>query len=175
MLLSSITFLFARESDWKAKWIGIPHSGKDTNIWICYRKQFKLNEVPNSAVTKIGTDSKYWLWINGKLVVFEGELRRGPNPNDTYYDESDIAKYLIKGNNIIALLEWYWGRDGYNHKSSTRAALIFESYVNGEVIKTDSSWKAIRHPSFGNTAPPLPNYRLPEFNICFDAGNFVFI
>ncbi len=170
ILIISSTLLFAQESGWKAKWIGIPHSKKDTNIWVCYRKQFKLTEVPVSAMTKIGTDSKYWLWINDKMVVFEGELRRGPNPNDTYYDELDIAKYLKKGINEIGLLEWYWGRDGYNHKSSGKAALIFESFVGGKVIKSDSSWKAIRHPSFGNTPPPLPNYRLPEFNICFDAG-----
>lgn len=170
ILIINITVLFGQGSGWKAQWIGIPHSEKDTNIWICYRKQFKLNEVPGSAITKIGTDSKYWLWINDKLVVFEGELRRGPNPEDTYYDELDIAKYLKKGDNIVGLLEWYWGRDGYNHKSSTKAALIFESLINGKIIKSDSSWKAIRHPSFGNTTPPLPNYRLPEFNIYFDAG-----
>lgn len=83
MLISNITLLFAQDLDWKAKWIGIPHSEKDTNLWICYRKQFKLHEAPSSAFTKIATDSKYWLWINGKLVVFEGELKRGPNPSDT--------------------------------------------------------------------------------------------
>jgi alpha-L-rhamnosidase len=36
---------------------------------------------------------------------------------------------------------------------------------------SDSEWKAIIHPSFGDTDKPHPNFRLPESNIRFDARN----
>ncbi|MEC5142926.1 alpha-L-rhamnosidase C-terminal domain-containing protein [Chitinophaga sp. 212800010-3] len=160
---------FAQTAGWQAAWIGLPHVASDTNLWTAFRKECFIEKVPETVPAKIATDSKYWLWINGKLVVFEGQLKRGPNPQDTYYDQVDLAPYLHKGKNTIAVLTWYWGRDGFCHKSSGKAALLFEAMAGRETIISDTSWRAIRHAAFGNTAPPLPNYRLPEFNIHFDA------
>lgn len=154
---------------WQAKWIGIPHAEKDTNLWNSYRKDFFIKAVPKNAHIKIATDSKYWLWVNGKMVVFEGQLKRGPNPRDTYYDELDFQKYLVKGKNTIAVLTWYWGRDGFDHKNSGQSALLLEAELGDKKIISDTTWKAIHHPAFGNTDAPVPNYRLPEFNVYFDA------
>ena len=159
----------AQNENWRAKWIGVPYVEGDTNVWTAFRKEIVLSNIPGKAEVKIATDSKYWLWVNDKLVVFEGELKRGPNSSDTYYDELDLANYLRKGKNTIAILTWYWGRDGYDHKSSGKAALLFQGILGNKLTVSDSSWKAIRHPAFGNTGLPLPNYRLPEFNIYFDA------
>lgn len=162
----------AQEKNWQAKWIGTTYVVTDTsNIWTSFRKEIVVDKVPHKIIAKIATDSKYWLWINGKLVVFEGQLKRGPNPKDTYYDEVDISKYLKSGKNTIAILTWYWGRDGFNHKNSGKAALIFEANLGNHMLLSDKSWKVIRHPAFGNTGAPIPNYRLPEFNILFDARN----
>src|SRR5258708_6759087 len=168
VFISSISCL-GQTGKWQAKWIGIPAAEKDTNLWTSYRKEFFISAAPKNARTKIATDSKYWLWVNGKMIVFEGELKRGPNPRDTYYDELDLAKYLVKGKNTIAVLTWYWGRDGFDHKNSGKPALLFEATIGGKKIMSDATWKAIRHPAFGNTGEPLPNYRLPEYNIYFDA------
>ncbi|HTI10057.1 MAG TPA: alpha-L-rhamnosidase C-terminal domain-containing protein [Puia sp.] len=154
---------------WEAKWIGIPAAEKDTNLWTVYRKEFFIDALPKRARTGIATDSKYWLWVNGKMVVFEGQLKRGPNPRDTYYDELDLAPYLEKGKNTIAILAWYWGRDGFDHKSSGKPALLFEADLGNKKISSDATWKAIRHPAFGNTGGILPNFRLPEYNVYFDA------
>ena len=44
------------------------------------------------------------------MVVFEGGLKRGPNPEDTYCDEVDLAPYLKKGKNQVAVLVWYFGK-----------------------------------------------------------------
>lgn len=169
MLLGANTLLYSQTADWEATWIGLPHAEADTNLWTAFYKTYTLKAVPETVPTKIATDSKYWLWVNGKLVVFEGQLRRGPNPHDTYFDKIDLAPYLTVGENTIALLTWYWGREGFNHKSSGQSALLFEAALNQETLRSDTSWKAIRHPAFGHTGPPLPNYRLPEFNIHFDA------
>jgi len=160
----------AQSGEWSAKWIGIPYAAKDTNIWTSFRKEFFIKGITRTAKVKIATDSKYWLWVNGKMIVFEGELKRGPNPRDTYYDELDIAKYLENGKNTIAILTWYWGRDGFSHKNSGKPALLFQGSIGNKALISDSTWKAIRNPAFGNTGAPVPNYRLPEFNIYFDAG-----
>ena len=92
-----------------------------SNQWICYRKTINLAEAPTQAMARIAVDSKYWLWINGELVVFEGQLKRGPTPKDTYFDRVDLTKYLRKGDNTIAVLVWYFGKDGFSHKSSGKA------------------------------------------------------
>ncbi len=103
------------------------------------------------------------------MAVFEGQLKRGPNPNDTYYDQLDLSRHLHKGDNTIAILVWYFGKSGYSHKSSGKSGLIFDAQVNGKALLSDASWKAVVHPAFGDTGGPHPNYRLPESNIRFDA------
>ena len=139
------------------------------NQWNCFRRTFTLAEKPKSAMARLAVDSKYWLWVNGKLVIYEGELKRGPTPNDTYYDRLDLAPYLQEGENTIAILAWYWGKDGYSHKSSGKAGLVFELNADATEIISDSSWKMLRHPAHGVTDAPHPNYRMPDANIHFDA------
>jgi len=95
-----------------------------SNQWICYRKTINLAEAPTQAMARIAVDSKYWLWINGEPVVFEGQLKRGSTPKDTYFDRVDLTKYLRKGDNTIAVLVWYFGKDGFSHKSSGKAGLV---------------------------------------------------
>ena len=153
-----------------APWVGI-QGGPDSstvNLWTCYRKHFTLTEKPASALARIAVDSKYWLWINGRMVVREGGLKRGPNPQDTYFDVVDLAPYLAKGDNQIAVLAWYFGKDGFSHKSSGKAGFLFEMDAGGTMVLSDSSWKTIRHPSFGE-ASNTPNFRLPESSVRFDA------
>jgi alpha-L-rhamnosidase len=140
-----------------------------------FRKDIELTSVPNKAIVKIACDSKYWLWVNGVLAVFEGQLKRGPNPNDTYYDEVDIASFLLKGENSIAVLVWYFGKDGFSHNSSGAAGLAFEcDAIN---LISDASWSGKLDKGFDFTGRPIPNSRLPESNVKFNAqfGNFEWI
>jgi hypothetical protein len=43
-------------------------------------KKSSLDQKPQNALVQIAADSKYWLWINGELAVFEGGVKRGPTP-----------------------------------------------------------------------------------------------
>ncbi|WP_298711283.1 hypothetical protein, partial [uncultured Chitinophaga sp.] len=95
-LLLTVTALHAQERP-PAQWITTTRSQSATNTWIAYRKTVQLSAAPAKALASIAADSKYWLWINGKLVVFEGALKRGPNPQDTYVDEVDLAPHLRQG------------------------------------------------------------------------------
>lgn len=154
--------------EWMAEWIGVI-GGSKPNTWICYRKRIRLDAPPQQAFARIACDSKYWLWINGDLVVFEGQLKRGPTPHDTYFDRVDLTPWLRAGDNTIAVLMWHFGVHGYSHNSSGAAALIFDARVDGRPLLSDVTWKAKVHPAFGTTIPPKDNVRQPEPNLRFDA------
>ncbi len=161
--------------NWTAERITSAQSQSESNSWINFRTEIEMESVPGKALACIACDSKYWMWINGNQAVYEGQLKRGPNPDDTYYDEVDIAPFLKKGNNTIAILVWYFGKDGFSHNSSGEAGLVFQCDEIG--LASDGEWKARLDPGFEHTASPYPNYRLPESNIRFNAqaGNFDWI
>ncbi len=168
-VLASICFSFqATAKDWNAKWITSPECKNEANTWICFRKDISLQKVPKQALAAIAADSKYWLWINGRLVVFEGGLKRGPSPEDTYYDEVDLAPYLKKGTNKIAVLLWYFGKDGFSHKSSGKAGLLFDLHSDACSILSDGSWQTMIHPSILPWDGIQPNFRLSESSLYFD-------
>lgn len=170
LTLASASFAGAESrSDWKAHWITHSWVQSSTNTWVSYRKEVNVTKCPEKLIAKIGADSKYWMWINGELVVFEGSLKRGPSPSGTYYDKVDIAPYLKEGDNTIAILLWYFGKQGFSHNSSGQAALIFEAVSPELEILSDKSWLCVLNPAYGDTDAPCPNYRLPESNIRFDA------
>jgi hypothetical protein len=156
------------KTNWQAQWIGYT-ANTAPNTFLRYRYNFQSDNIPKLAVARIACDSKYWLWINGKLVIFEGQLKRGPTPNDTYFDEVSVKKYLQKGNNTISILMWYWGKDGFCHKSSGKAGLLFELNSDNKIITSNNQWKIKKHAAYKNSTAPFPNFRLPEHNIHYDA------
>lgn len=159
----------AREVFKESEWISTDMDNSIPNQWVCFRKEFSCDKVASSAVLHIGVDSKYWLWVNGQMVIFEGGLKRGPNPHDTYYDSVPIGKYLKKERNTVAVLVWYFGKEGFDHKNSGICGLIAELDNGSQTIVSDTTWKARINPAFGNTGEPLPNFRLPESNVRYDA------
>ncbi|MFB9051464.1 alpha-L-rhamnosidase C-terminal domain-containing protein [Formosa undariae] len=172
VVLSPCSKILAQET-WKASWITEPSpTTQDTsNVWYSLRKEFSLDALPTEALAKIAVDSKYWLWVNGEMVVFEGGLKRGPNPTDTYYDEKDIAKFLKKGKNTISVLAWYFGKDGFSHKSSGQFGFLFECITPSMRILSDETWKIKRNIAYETCPEPYPNFRLSESSIRYDARN----
>lgn len=153
----------------KGVWIGTERAQSTPNTWLIYRKTFNADTVPQKLVADISADTKYWLWINGRPVVFEGGLKRGPAPGAIYYDRVDIAPYLRKGENTVALLVWHFGKNGFSHVGSGSAGLFFEAVSPEFEIVSDPSWKCAVYDAYGDTGAPHPNFRLPESNIRFDA------
>ena len=165
-----VMFFLTNTLSAQPKWITADEQRTDeVNTWIAFRKDILLTKIPSAAITQIAADTKYWLWINGKMVVFEGGLKRGPNPCDTYYDEIDLAPFLKKGTNKIAILLWYFGKDGYSHKDSGKAGLLFNMETGRKKITSDSTWMSRIHPAYETALEPSPNWRLPESNIRFIA------
>jgi hypothetical protein len=158
--------------DWSALWIAAVDRSwqrSPANTWLCYRKTFAVLKAPLRAPIRIAADTKYRLWVNGSLVISEGGLKRGPNPYDTYYDIVDIAPYVRSGDNVIAVLLWHFGRDGFSHADSGKAGLIVDGGAGGLDLDSDATWKARQHPAYYTPSGPSPNYRLAESNVGFDA------
>lgn len=168
LLLSIVSSTWAKDK-WEGAWITCYDNQNAVNTWTAYRKTFQIDEISTEAVAAIAVDSKYWLWINGKLVVREGGLKRGPSRFDTYYDEIDIAPYLKHGKNQIAVLTCYYGKDGFSHISSGKSGLLFECITPQFKIISDRSWKAALLNCFKCCEDPQPNFRLSESSILYDA------
>ncbi len=141
-----------------------PHS-------VClFVKDFELEALPDAARAFIAAESKYILWINGEKVVFEGGLKRGFAPDGIYCDEIDIIPYLKAGKNRIAAWVRYFGEDGYSHVDSGSAGFLF--YSPEIAVSSDKSFKCVLDEAYipNLDSDLLPNYRLVEGNIYFDAS-----
>ncbi len=151
-----------------ANWIWQEDDGPQ-NTWMCFRKSFEVPEVPTRAMTFISAESKYWLWINGELVVFEGQLKNSLREN-TYYDVIDIAPYLVEGKNTIAALVWHFGKDGFSHRNTGKGGFLFEADLNSQKLISDATWKIKVHPGYEQSkGGGQPNMRMSESNIRFNA------
>ncbi len=159
------------KNDWKAKWIWLDEEKTSKNAWLCFNKKISLSEAPEKLVAKIAAENKYWLYINGECAVREGGLKRGPSPTGCYFDEIDIAEYLIKGENLISILVWYWGNEAsYSSSDAGQGGLLFEAENENISVLSDNSWSVIKNPAFKvDTGKMQPNYRLPESNVYYDA------
>ena len=166
------------KTDWQAKWIWDKENLTEKNVWMCFSKKVVLDKIPNELIAHISADSKYWLYINGETVVFEGNVKRGPDENSGYYDSTDIAPYLKEGENSICALVWFWDDEtSYSYNGSGQGGFLFEAVDENVTIISDKSWKIKRNSAYVDSALYPPNYRLPEYSIYYDArediGNWI--
>ena len=158
------------KTDWKAKLIWDNENLKEENGWMCFNKQGSFDTGPEKLIAHISADSKYWLYINGETVVYEGSVKRGPEKNGGYYDSIDIAPYLRKGENSLCALVWYWDNEtSYSYQSSGQGGFLFEAADEGTTLISDKSWKVKRNAAYVDSSLYPPNYRLPEYSVYFDA------
>lgn len=156
-----------KEVKLEAEWIWCKaNTRKDDKV--IFRKAFELEQDVKEAVTYISVDTKYWLYVNGEQVVFEGGLFRESMPGCGYADKIDLGPYLKTGRNVIAVLCWYYGNEGRNNTDSSAAGFILECRELG--IYSGSSFRCRRHPAYYETPEPLPAYLYGGYNLGFD-GN----
>ena len=139
------------------------------NNWAAFRTTFDVADagaLPATVNARIAAETKYWLHVNGELVVFEGSVKRGPNRQDSYVDNVDLRPYLRTGENTIAILAVSYGRGGYSGPYSGRAGLFFEAADID--VRSDDTWKVQDVGAYGSMAVDT-NYRLAEPNVRYDA------
>lgn len=150
-----------------ADWIWADHNDQK-NDWVAFRKRFSVTEVPEQAELLISVDTKYWLYVNGRLAVNEGGLFRESLPGCGYADRVDIASYLQPGENVLALLVWFYGNEGRNNVNSGRAGLILEGASLG--LYSNESFLCRRHPGYGKVPGHTPAYLYGGDDVSYRAG-----
>jgi alpha-L-rhamnosidase len=175
-------------SDWSAQWIWLDEDGPE-NSWVAFRREVSWWWLPKKATARIAADTKYWLWINGELVVFEGGLVGRPSqnrpwdrqpqiwnldsehkPSNTWYQEVDIKPYLKRGKNTIAALVWHWDRETHKgvHIASGKGGFLFQAELGRQQLISDSSWKVKLHPAYSQEHIDIGR-NLVAYPVVFDA------
>ncbi|MEM7572125.1 MAG: alpha-L-rhamnosidase C-terminal domain-containing protein [Bacteroidota bacterium] len=141
------------------------------NQWLSFQLITELSDdLLPSVPLQLTVDSKYWLAVNGKLIIREGGLKHGPSRDQRYCDQLDLGPHLQAGTNVISILVWHFGKDGFSHQNQGAPFLRIDGPAWIATIPANK-WRVRPHPAFGTSAAPHPNYRLPESNVYFDARN----
>lgn len=154
------TVLFGR-----SKWIWAPDAAKK-NSHVIIRRAFSFpqdKKPPARAICHIACDTRYCLFVNGNAAVWLGGADRGKS---AYYDEIDIAKYLVKGDNALVFFCRFFGNDGRDFTTSGRAGLIFECDELG--IYSDGSFSVYENRAYG--MPKQSNCSYAGWGVNYDAS-----
>ena len=152
-----------------AQWLTPPSCERrqriGSNEWYAFRATLTLDaSLLTMPLLRIAADSKYDLYVNGELVVREGGLKRGPTPSGTYYDVLDLSDSLQLGENTLAVVLQYFGRQGFSHRDSGTPGLLIDA--DAGVL---SQWKVVNHPAYFDAGYVRDAYRMPENSIGYDA------
>jgi hypothetical protein len=145
------------DADWRGHWIGLarPASVKEGTPlpfpWL--RKTFTLDERPERATAYVNALGYYELYVNGRKV---DDAVLAPAVVDysrrNWYVTHDIASYLIKGRNSVALWlgrGWYVrGHPGVVYDGPLVRAQFAIALPGGKAVnvETDGTWKAKASP-----------------------------
>lgn len=142
---------------------------ENANQWVCFRWKTGLLKNGKRVLLRIAVESKYVLYLNGQMLVFDGGLNRGPDLNSGYYDEIDLTDNIRDGQNTFAVIVWYWGNGGRCNYNSGFAGLMFEIKQDGEMVfnSSEGSVKVKTHPCYLKSRPPLPSYLYGGDNITY--------
>ena len=130
-----------------------------------FRRSFDLASV-RTATLRITADDYYKLYVNGAFV---GMGPAAGTTDCTYYNVIDLAPYLVKGRNTIAVHTYYQGLVNRVWVSGdNRHGLWLELYADGRrVLEGDSSFRVARHTGYSEMGTAGYDTQFLE---CYDAG-----
>ena len=144
--------------DWSARWRGrwIWDRAPEEAFWwrstpaearaVYVRRVFEVGQVPPSVPARATCDSRYELYLNGRLVG------RGPvrgEPEHLGWDDYDLAPFLARGTNVVVALCRYYARAGPWWLPASplgtlgRGSFCFETAAESPIdLATGESWRA---------------------------------
>ncbi len=129
------------------------------------RRSFELETEVENGLIHITAADKYMLYVNGEYVGCGPA--RSVGAHWTSYDTHDISSKLVKGNNVIAVLAYYYGIPNAYSKDQRPGfwAQLETSNSSGEkeVLGTDALWK-VKH---------AEGYRRDVDVVCYHHGKSV--
>jgi len=132
-----------------------------------FKKKITIESVQHDVKLYIAVETKYFLYINGQVVVMDGGLFRESMPGCGYVDEVDITSFLKIGENLFEILVDYYGNAGRNNVDSGRAGLWVDCPVLG--ISSDQSFLCTIHRGYYTPNDDPPAYLFGGDHVGFDA------
>ncbi|MEY8327074.1 alpha-L-rhamnosidase C-terminal domain-containing protein [Lachnospiraceae bacterium 54-11] len=129
-----------------SNWVWIPeweNRGQTKAYLVCFRRKFMADARQEEMKIQISADSRYKLYVNGKLAEI------GPCKGDRliwYYDEVDIAPFLKVGENILAVEVLRYPVNGWGNHSIIRThtpGFYLKEVAGKHDVDTDSAWRCI--------------------------------
>lgn len=149
----------------KAEWIwtGEPHK---KNRFVRFKVEFDAPKGVAEAKFCIAAETKYYLYLNDALTVFDGGLHRESTPGNGYYDEVSLA--VKPGRNTILIDVWYWGNGGRNNTAFPCAGVLFESEELGVYSGAHIECGVLQ--AYFEPQGEQPAYLYGGYNVGFDAN-----
>ncbi|MEO9968166.1 MAG: alpha-L-rhamnosidase C-terminal domain-containing protein [Reichenbachiella sp.] len=133
---------------WNAQWITHPTASTMGYGVFNFRRSFNLEENPESFVVHLSADNRYQLYVNGTFVG------RGPAIGDIShwrYETYDLADYLQKGNNSIAVEVINFGEFRHAKQQTFQTAFILQGDKSNPILidtAKDSEWKVTKNAAY---------------------------
>lgn len=146
-------------SPWPAYWIAPAHTSLKSFGVFNFRRDFSLEDVPQSFIIHVSADNRYNLYVNGHFVS------DGPAKGDLShwrFETVNIASFLKKGKNVIAATVWNYGKYRPDAFQSYETAFLLQSddSANSE-INTNNKWKVIRDSAY--QVEPINRKKLHQY------------
>ncbi|MBQ7402078.1 MAG: alpha-L-rhamnosidase N-terminal domain-containing protein [Lentisphaeria bacterium] len=137
-----------------------------------FRRTFEIDAVPEQTEIHITADSRYNLWINGTFV------NHGPArgfQSHWPFDRIDIAPYLKKGKNVIAVLVYQFGVSIFCYRYENASGFLMSGKVGSVDLATGEQWKGrVASGYIPNIARGSFQYGYQEYFDCReDKGNWL--
>ncbi len=132
---------------WTAQWITHPEASTlDYGVFL-FRKDFTLTAIPDSFRVFLSADNRYRFYVNGTFIC------SGPAEGDLLnwrYETTDIAPYLLKGKNTLAMEVINFGEYRKAAQQTFQTALILQGDKNLPLnVNTGTmTWKVIRDAAY---------------------------
>ncbi len=149
----------------RASWIWMEEDQPLPHQYLCFRKTFSLEKVPDKATLAVAADSDFLLYING---VEAGRGQFSDYPERKTYTKLEVCSFLKKGSNLISVLAYYRGSDSHEYRSGRPELLLALVTGADEAVVSDASWKVLRHPAFKYGDMPKVTSQM-GFTTLFDA------
>lgn len=126
-------------SNWPAFWIASPTVPARAPGVLYFRRELRLNTVPEHYWVHVSADNRYILHVNGKYVA------EGPARGDLFhwrFETVDLASFLHSGKNILAAVVWNFGDLSPVAQMSDRTGFLMQGDTQAEsAVNTGSDWQ----------------------------------
>lgn len=139
----------------EARFVWLNEHGNDRQVYALFRNDFELKLIPEIAYIHLYADSRYHLFINGTYINF------GPGrsyPENPQYDTYDIAPFLQKGKNVIAVKVLSNGMNTYQVPKSIGGFVFWGKISDGTQkidLSTPGNWMCTRSEAYDPTSPKM--------------------